>query len=470
MKILDLGPLRAAIVMSLLSTTAWSQQQPPPPTPPLSTASGSIVVPDAMAPDDHPLSGAITPGLGTWGGRHSFYRPGFRIAEDLDTNPSLEGLEGSSLRGYCNMKGELQFVQFWSNDAEMRYSGAIRYNTDATQRVNEHFSDLQDLSLVKQFQGRRSTVVLSDQLYYSLYSNFAGAGMEGLGDLETPLDQMTGLGTMQLSSTSLQQQYLPSQTVLTERTSRISNAAVGELDYRLTGRGTATVTASYGLLQFPSAALIDSNQSLISAGYNYKRSALDTFALEYDFGYFRFPGEGTDIRNHFVQVEYSRRITGRLSASGGIGPQFTLVQAKQQEHSIVTWQGQGNIQYRQGRLAARVGASRLLTSGAGVAYGSQTEGVQGGLAYDMSRRLASSLNFGLSRNQDLLTGRTISLEYANVTLTRRTGRYATFFLTYYVAHQLSSENCVGLLCQPTGTRQVGGIGFSWSYRPIPINF
>jgi hypothetical protein len=98
------------------------------------------------------------------------------------------------------------------------------------------------------------------------------------------------------------------------------------------------------------------------------------------------------------------------------------------------------------------------------------ESVQGGLAYDISRRLASSLDFGLSHNQDLLTGRTISLEFANVTLTRRAGRYATFFMTYYIAHQLSNQNCVGLLCEPTGTRQVGGIGFSWSYRPVPINF
>jgi hypothetical protein len=455
--------------MSLLAAAAWSQQ-PPPPTPPLSGANVSVATPDAMVPDDHPLSGAITPGLGTWGGRHSFYRPGFHIAEDLDTNPSLEGLEGTSLRGYSNMKAELQFVQFWSGGAEMRYSGALRYNTDATLHVNEHFSDLQDLSLFKQFQGKRYTVVLGDQLDYSLYSNFAGSGMEGLGDLETPLDQATGLVGVQLPSIMLQQQYVPSQTVLTERTSRISNAALGEVDYRLTGKGTATVTASYGLLQFPSAGLIDSNQSLVSVGYDYRRSALDTVALEYDFGYFRFPGEGTDIWNHFLQVKYSRRVTGRLSASGGIGPQFTSVHSLQRDHSIVTWQGQGNIQYRRGRLTARVNASRGLSNGGGVLYGAQMESVQGGLAYDISRRLASSLDFGLSHNQDLLTGRTISLEFANVTLTRRAGRYATFFMTYYIAHQLSNQNCVGLLCEPTGTRQVGGIGFSWSYRPVPINF
>lgn len=423
-----------------------------------------------MVPDDHPLSGAITPGLGTWGARHSFYRPGFHIAEDLDTNPSLGGLRGTSLRGYSNMKAELQFVQFWSGGAEMRYSGALRYNTDATAAVNEHFSDLQDLSLFKQFQGRRYTVVLGDQLDYSLYSVFAGSGMEGLGDLETPLDQAVGLVGFQLPSISLQQQYIPSQTILTERTSRISNVALGEVDYRLTGKGTATAAASYGLLQFPSADLIDSNQSLLSAGYNYRRSPLDTVALEYDFGYFRFPGEGTDLRNHFLQVKYSRRVTGRMSVAGGIGPQFTSVHSKQQEHSIVTWQGQGNIQYRQGRLTTHVSASRVLSNGAGVLYGAQMESVQGGLAYDMSRRLASSVSFGLSRDQDLLTGRTISLEFANVTLTRRVGRYANFFMTYYVAHQLSNESCVGILCEPTGTRQVGGIGFSWSYHPVPINF
>lgn len=468
MRILSSGPLRAATVMYLLSSVAWSQQSPPP-TPPLSGGNASIAASDAMVPDDHPLSGAIIPGLGTWGARHSFYRPGVHIAEDLDTNPSLDGLKGTSLRGYSNMKAELQFVQFWSGGAEMRYSGALRYNTDGTAKVDEHFSDLQDLSLVKQFQGRRYTVVLADQLDYSLYSNFAGSGMEGLGDLETPLDQMTGLVGVQSPSISLQQQYIPSQTVLTERTSRISNAAVGEVDYRLTGKGTATATASYGLLQFPSADLIDSNQSLLSAGYNYRRSALDTVALEYDFGYFRFPGEGSELWNHFFQVKYNRRVTGRMSVAGGIGPQFTSVHNKQ-DRSIVSWQGQGNVQYRQGRLTTHVSASRLVSNGAGVQYGAQMESVQGGLAYDISRRLSSSLNFGLSRNQDLQKGRPISLEFVNVTLTRRAGRYATFFVSYYVAHQLSNDNCVGLICEPTGTHQVGGIGFSWSYRPVPINF
>jgi hypothetical protein len=368
------------------------------------------------------------------------------------------------------MKAELQFVQFWSGGAEMRYSGALRYNTDATTQVNEHFSDLQDLSLVKQFQGRRYTFVLADRLNYSLYSSFAGSGMEGLGDLETPLDQATGLVGVQLPSISLQQQYSPSQTILTGRTSRISNAALGEVDYRLTGNGTATFTASYGLLQFPSAGLIDSNQSLLSAGYSYQRSARDTVALEYDFGYFRFPGEGVELRNHFLQVKYSRRVTGRLSVAGGVGPQFTSEHYQQQDQSNISWQGQGNVQYRQGRLIAGATASRLVSGGGGILYGAETESVQGSLAYDLLRRLASSLSFGVAHNQDLRTGRTLSLEFANITLTRRVGRYANFFMTYYVAHQLSNESCVGLLCEPTGGRQVGGIGFSWSYHPVPINF
>ena len=467
-RILKSKPLCAVIVMFVLTAAAWPQQAP---TLQSQTPSANIAIPVTAppTPDTNPLSGAISQGLGTWGTKHSFYMPGFRVTEDIDSDPSLAGLDGTNPRGYANLAAGLQWVQYWGRDLELRYTGTVRYNSDAAPQVNQHFTDTQNASLVKQFIGSRHKVTLADQVDYTLYSNFAGAGMEGLGDISTQVSQLTGLQGIQLPAVSLQQQYVPVQNILTERTSRVSNVALGEVDYRISRRSTVTLTGAYALLQFPSATLINSKQSVASLGYNYQPTLRDTVAVEYDYQYFWYPGD-VSIHDQFLQLKYSRRVTGRLSVGGGVGPQYIVDHVSGQDQTNVSWQGQANVQYRQGKLTASGSASRLVAGGGGVLQGTETQSGQGGLAYDFSKRLSSSFAFGVASSKDLGTGLTIPVEYVNVTLNRRVGRYANIFLSYYFSHQTTNEICSGVICGTTGTRQVGAIGLSWDYRPIPINF
>jgi hypothetical protein len=474
-------PLFAGVLIVLLAVAAWAQdeseQQTQMPAQSLSVVPISGAPVNVVVPDTNPLSGAITPGIGSWGAKHSFYMPGFYVAQALDSDPALAGLQGTNTRGYANLAADLQFVHFWNSNAELRYTGSVRYISDAAPQASEHFTDTQNVAITKQFQTARTRIVLGDQVDYTLYSNFAGSGMEGLGDITTQVSSMTGIWGVQMPSITLQQQYLPTQGILTERTSRVSNVVVGEADYRLASRSTLTFTGGFGLLHFPTTDLIDSNQALGTVGYNYQPTPRDTIAVEYDYEAFMFPGASASIHDQFGQVKYSRRLTGRFTVSGGIGPQFLVVDipAVQQTAAVnqntASWQAQGNVTYRDRSLLISAVASRLAGGGSGVLFGAETDNFQGNITYGVSKNYSASLACGVSHSHDLQTGQSISFQFANVTLNRRAGRYGNIFANYYFEHQSENLTCIGIVnCAPSGTRQIGSIGFNWTYHPVPVNF
>jgi hypothetical protein len=204
-------------------------------------------------------------------------------------------------------------------DAELRYSGTMRYDARARLQGYSQFTNEHSVAIEKVLRTRNWNLLLDDQAQYSQGSDFGAAGMEGMGLMTT----QAGLSNLQATSIYLRPDLLPSQSILTGRISRITNTALIELDAHLDAHDTATLEASYGLLHFTSNLLANTNQASVVGGFNRKMTARDSIALESVFTRFSYTSVGATISTESVSALYAMRISGRSSLEVGGGPQIT---------------------------------------------------------------------------------------------------------------------------------------------------
>src|SRR5579884_3332725 len=58
----------------------------------------------AFTPDDRPLTGGQVIGTGSRGPQHSFFVPGFRVSQIVDSNPDMS--TDSHYRGFTSLNGD----------------------------------------------------------------------------------------------------------------------------------------------------------------------------------------------------------------------------------------------------------------------------------------------------------------------------------------------------------------------------
>ncbi len=124
MKIKSLGRL-AVLAGCLCIATGLAAQSAP--VPPVQDSLSPVLVTEPLEttviPDQHPLTGGQTLGIGASGSRHSFFTPSLRIAETLDSNPLLLSTSNGGYRGFTNFGSNVQWTQYVGRDTEVRYSG-----------------------------------------------------------------------------------------------------------------------------------------------------------------------------------------------------------------------------------------------------------------------------------------------------------------------------------------------------------
>ncbi len=282
--------------------------------------------------------------------------------------------------------------------------------------------------------------------------------------------QVTGssLGNLQSTSTSLQSNLLPNQSILIGQVGTITNTALIELDAHLGARGVVTMAASYGLLHFDSSQLTDTGQASLVAGYNRNMTLRDSVALEGAFTRFNYQDSSTSISTEYFSARYARRISGRSSIELGGGPQVTQSSVSQVNQVYLGWQARGNVQYKMRRMNLSAQVSRNISGGAGVLDGATITTGQGAINFVLSRYSSMSLNSGASRNQQLGSTQSYDTQFAGVAFNHKIGRYTNLFLSYDFQHQTAPSVCTGLACSYVGLRNVFGIGYAWNYRPISV--
>ena len=377
------------------------------PVPPIQESLAPVFVTDSpetpVTPDEHALSGGKILGIGSVGPRHSSLTPSLSLSETLDSNPLLLSSNDGSYRGFTSVGGNVQWTQYMGKDAELCYSGALRYDSRARLQGYSQFTNEHSVALEKNIRLRTWNLLLDDQAQYSQGSNFGAAGMEGMGATNT----LANLPSLQSTSTSLQSGILPDQSILTGRISRITNTALVELDARLGTHDTATLELSYGLLHFNSSLLTDTNQFAVVGGYNRKMTARDSIAIESAFTRFSYSGANTTISTESVSALYARRISGRSSLELGGGPLITQSSISGLNQQYLGWQARGTLQYRMRRVNLSAQGMRTVTAGSGVLNGALTTTGQGTAAFILSRYWSASLNSGVSRNQQLSSAQSL---------------------------------------------------------------
>jgi hypothetical protein len=170
--------------------------------------------------------------------------------------------------------------------------------------------------LIQAFTWRRFQLSFIDQFSYLPQTQF---GFGAATSLAIP-----GVGgTLAPSVQGLQTNYQPSQTIFTSLGTRYSNSVTTQVVYQLSPRGSLTLAGSYGFLRFIEAGNIDSNDSILSAGYNYALTKNDTIGLLYRFSDYRYVGNPQAIADHVAQLAFGRKLTGKLAVQLFAGPELT---------------------------------------------------------------------------------------------------------------------------------------------------
>jgi len=415
-----------------------------------------------ITPDEHPLSGVQTLGIGSWGLRHSVLTPSLRLVETLDSNPLLLSSNSGGYRGFSSVAGDVQWIQYIGRDAEIRYSGALRYDTIGSVEGYDRFTNTHTASISKNRRFRTWGLVIRDEAEYSQGSNFGASGMGGMG-----LTGQTGLLGV-LGGTGLQPNLLPNQSILTGQIGRITNTAVAEVDAHFNPRSTATLSFSYGLLHYDSSQLTDSQQASVTGGYNRIITARDSIALEGAFTRYFYPSSVGSMNTESISALYARRISGRSSIEVGGGPEITQSSFSAGGQNIVGWQARGTVQYRTRVVKLSAQGTHGVTGGAGVLDGTTTTTGQGTLNLVFSRDWSAALHSGISRNQQLNGAQRYDTQFAGFTLYRKVSVDTNLFLSYDFQRQTTASVCTGLTCSYVGSGNIFGIGFAWTHRPISV--
>lgn len=464
------------LALGLCATAAWTQQKDPrvnAPVQPVSPAgespskgsadSSNPAIPAAVVSDNRPLSGAEQFGLGTGAGQRNILLMGFQFREVADSN-STSTTSGSSWDSASLLTGNVALHHFWSrSELTAAYAGGgALYNTRTG--LNEAFHEA---SLTEKMNWRRWTLLLSDQASYLPESSF---GFSGLSSLAGLVPGVYGLGSQFPTISPL---FDPSQSILTGRARRISNAVVGEVDYSISRRSSFTASGSYGLLHFLDDGFIDNHSTIFRSGYNYALNSRDTVGVVYTFTRFSFGQQSATFQNQAIQLAYGRRITGRLALELFAGPQINTFQnVSTNPGAQVSWSAGAFVRYQMARSGVALSYIHGTSGGSGVFAGAERDQVEAYANRKLSQRLAATAHFGYARNRALrellpiiVNSRIVNSRfdswYGGAGLSRPLGRRASIFFTYDLQRQTSdTSSCITGTCGTSYLRHQFALGFN----------
>ncbi len=198
-----------------------------------------------------------------------------------------------------------------------------------------------------------------------------------------------------------------------------------------------TVSGSYGILRFVEAGNIDTDDTILSTGYNYALSRKDTIGMLYRFSGYRYVGNPQAINDHVAQLAYGRKITGRMALQLFAGPEVATfrVPFSGATHKI-SGSGGANLTYAFRRSNLSLSYNHGVGGGSGQFTGSTSDQAQSTINHQLSRFWQSNLNFGFARTTSLglssasPASQTFDSWFAGGGLNRPLGRTANFTFGY----------------------------------------
>jgi len=406
---------------------------------------------EGLTADTRPLSGAQDVTLGSSVRAKDYLVPSLRFVQMADSNALSQTSGSGELQAVSSFSGGLELQRKWRHSQlAVQYAGGGTFYQDAP--LNSSFHQFE---MAESMTGRRWSLLLSDQLGYSSGASF-GFGVAGLGgNLSSSVGSQPGFGLA-----GLNQAYLPNQSILTSRTSRLSNAALAQVEYHLNSRSSLTASGSYGLLQFLDSGFVSGNQIGFSGGYNHSLNAHDSVAVTYNYSLFRFDDFERRIESHSAELAYGRRLTGRLGLEIAAGPQWTHVEGSPRSFANVFLSGRSTLRYRLHRMELSLNSTHGTSGGSGVLAGAKSHVVQVAVSRDF-RRWAGSFHLGYAHNSGLEERGSFHSSFLGAQWSRRAGRLTRLFFNYDLQRQTSGA--------PRLLRHVFGLGLQWDFRPMRLD-
>jgi hypothetical protein len=422
---------------------------------------------DKLQPDDRPLTGLQQPTVGTPTEKHSYWVPGVSYYNFIQSNAiSQGGGNGWNSTGFATVN--LSLLQNWSRSQfSLNCSGGSSFSTDSA--VGDSW--FQQLGAVQTINWQRWQWKILDQFSYLPQSQFGfgagyGIGSPGVG------------GSLGSNLPGLQSGFNPSQSIFTAVGPRYSNAFGTQINYMLTRRSSVTLGGVYGLLRFTDPGNIESNNVVLSGGYNYQIDPKNSLGASYRFSAFHYIGDPRAIGDHLILIVYGRKITGRLALQLSGGPEITnyrLPAATSTQTQYVAGSAAANLTYAFAQGSVSVNYSHGVNNGSGVFVGAASDQVSGSISRRVSRVWSGYSNFGYTHNRNVAagtgtSGQSYNTIYAGGSLSRPLGRNANFSLGYTAYIETSNKTvCAGPSCGTNYTTNQITVGLSWHTRPLVLH-
>lgn len=490
------------LILALGVPAVQAQQQKDPrlnppvaPLPPISPGeSTSRSAPDdpappqnAVKPDESPLSGAEAFTLGTSSGARSYLAPSIRYTQFADNSGrSAISSTNNEWRTVGSMVGNLSLQRLTARSQfGLDYSGgSMLFSTVGTSRAVFH-----RLGISEHLNFRRVTLLLADSMTYLPESSFGGGGFGGISTGILGGMGNSGIGTGGLSGGlgsglsgglggGLIPGIAPNQSIVTGFGRRISNTALGQIQYAIGPRASLTASGSFGLLRFLDSGFISSNNYQFMAGYDYKLNKADSIALTYGLSMLRFSGITQSANFHQVHVSYGRRLTGRMALQLSGGPQFgQFDNPVSGSSSRISWSARSSliVNFRNSDLSLNY--SHTASAGSGVLVGADADRVDVSLSKQLTRMWNGGVVGGFAHNHSIRqlnagsAERTVNTWHSGFHLERPLTRQAKLSFVYNVTGQSANNpvGCTGVTCGRLPLRHQLALVLSWGFGPYAID-
>ena len=353
------------------------------------TDQGSI----ALQPDDRPLTGLQELTVGTVPENHSYWIPGISYTNFIQSNAQAQG-GGNGWNSTSYITGNLSLLQNWSTaQLSLNYSGGEAISTDSA-IGNGQFHQF---SAVQTFTWGRWRLTVLDQFAHLPRPQFGfGAGT----GIETP-----GVGgTLAPSLPGLQIGFTPSQSIFTQVGPETSNSFGTQFNYALTHRSSVTIGGAFSILRFTEPGNIESNDVVLSAGYNLQVSRTDTLGMSYRFSAYEFLDSPQALGVHVIQAAYGKKITGRLALQLSGGPEITSFRVPPGVGTgtrHVDGTGSASLSYAFSAGSASVSFNHGANNGGGILFGATSDQVTGSGNLKLTRVWSGNVSLGFARNTSL---------------------------------------------------------------------
>lgn len=421
--------------------------------------------PDALKPDDRPLTGFQQLTVGTPTERHSYWIPGISYANFIQSNALAQG-GANNWSSTSYVTGNLSLLEKWkTSQLALNYSGGASLSSDSS-IGNGQFHQL---GAVQEFNWRRLRMTILDQFAYLPESQVCFG----------PGSAIASPGICSTLPPGLQSGFNPSQSIFTAVGPRYTNSFGTQVNYVLTPRSSVTLGGVLGILRFSESGNIESNDLILNAGYNYLLSRSDSIGLSYRFSAYHYLGFPQAIGDHAVQAVYGKKITGRLALQLSGGPDITnwrvppnVVSNKTQ---FISGTGSASMSYAFSAGSLSLNYTHAVNNGSGVFLGATSDQVTGSGTRRLSRVWSGNASLGYARNKSAAGSngtqdQAYNTLYIGAGLQRPLSRSTNFTLTYTATIQTSNiAACAGPNCATNFTTHLIIVGLSWHARPFVLH-